>query len=753
MAESGFLAPGEAVDLDNCAREPIHVPGRIQPRGVLLALRTDDAVVTQCSANVADLLGVGVEQVLGAPLAAAIGPDAAQVLLDHVANVEDPRLHNPLEVQITVDGVAERFEAMLHRTPGSATGARPPVLVLELEPFSSHASLTYTSTFEPVRDALAELDRAASLEELYDVAVRRVRELTGFDRVMLYRFDAEYNGEVAAEARRADLNAFLGLHYPASDIPAQARALYEKNWIRLISDVRYAPAPVVPTDDPVTGQPLDLTYGTLRSVSPIHVEYLQNMGVGASMSISLLRDGRLWGLIACHHYSGAHAPSYAARAAAEFLGSVLSVRLVTQAEDDRAAAARLSAGVLARLVAVTRDDDVSLAAALTGTPGLLDLVPADGAFVVAEGRVGRLGDVPDDATGERLARALADRGDEVLATNELGRTAPEIAAIVPGAAGLLALVVPGGAVAVWLRGEVEQSVDWGGDPHNKAIARREGETVRLSPRKSFALWREVVRGRSEPWAEDQVDVATSLRGYLGEGLLLRGRRDIRAAATLQRSLLPTQLPEVEGWTLDALYAPSGGGHAGGDWYDALRLEDGRLVVVVGDVSGHGLPAAATMGQLRNALRALLVTGSPAVVAVEQVDRLVRLTLPGQVATLVVAVVSPASGEVEYVTAGHLPPIVTSPGTDAPATVSDVLGTPPLGVGQRENRTGTAQVPPGGALLLYSDGLVERRDESILESLERLRSAAGRTTEPRALLTLVRDPTSDDDATVVVVRRD
>ncbi|SDR86286.1 PAS fold-containing protein [Paraoerskovia marina] len=749
MTEQGFLAPDEIVDLDNCAREPIHIPGRVQPRGALLALRTDDGVVTQASESTAEVLGVDVRDVVGGTLASAIGTDAATTILDHVARVENPRLRNPVDVDIVVRGSSRRFEVVLHHAPDTETDGRPPVLVVEVEPFSSPPELTYRSTFEPVRDALAELDRATSLAELYDVAVRRVRELTGFDRVMLYHFDADYNGEVVAEARRDDLNPFLGLHYPASDIPPQARALYEKNWIRLISDIDYVPSEIVPTDDPVTGRPLDLTYGNLRSVSPIHVEYLQNMGVGASMSISLLRDGRLWGLIACHHYSGTHAPPYAARAAAEFLGSTLSARLVRQAEDDRASAARRSAGVLADLVSATRDDDLPLTAALTGAPGLLDLIPADGAFVIAEGRLASLGTTPDDATCTALGRRIADLGVEVLVTHHLKQDHPELAELVPGSAGLLALLVPGDAVAVWLREEVVQSVDWGGDPRNKAIARSEGDSVRLSPRKSFARWREVVRDKSEPWTDDQVDVATSLRSYVAEGLLMRGRRDIRAASTLQQSLLPTSLPDVEGWSLEAVYEPSGGGHAGGDWYDALPLGDGRLAAVVGDVTGHGLPAAATMGQLRNALRALLVTGSSAVQAVSQVDHLLRTTLPGQVATLVVAVLDPSTGEVEYVTAGHPPPVMV--GTDG-AFVGEILGAPPLGVGLRVEAVATAQVPPGGSLVLFSDGLVEHRDESIVEALERLRSAAEHSVDPDRLVATVRDPESDDDATVLVLRR-
>ncbi|GII99820.1 PAS domain-containing protein [Sediminihabitans luteus] len=748
-----LLPPDVPVDLDNCAREPIHIPGRIQPRGVLLALRASDARVTQCSDTVAAVLGRPVDDVLAAPLADAVGAAAARAILDRASTIPDLRARNPLDVVVDVAGVGlVRMDAILHHAP-IAPGAVPeaePVLVVELEPVDGARPLTFEDTFQPVRGALADLDRAGSLTELYDVAVRHVRSLTGFDRVMLYHFDADYNGEVVAEARRDDLNAFLGLHYPASDIPPQARALYEKNWIRLIADVAYEPSLVVPTDDPVTGQPLDLTFSTLRSVSPIHVEYLQNMGVGASMSISLLRDGRLWGLIACHHYSGAHAPTYAARAAAEFLGSSLSMRLVSQVEDDRAEAQRRTAGVLAHLVARSQDDATPLAAALSGSPGLLELVPAQGAFVLAEGRVESRGTAPDDDACRRVAQRLAAAGTEIVTTDHLEGLDRSLADDLPGSAGLLAITLPGGACAVWLRDEVRQQVDWGGDPYNKAIARREGDTVRLSPRKSFERWREVVDGRSAPWTEDEVDAAATLRSHLVEALLLRGRRDIRAAEALQRSLLPATLPVVEGWRIEARYQPSDGGYAGGDWYDAMLLPGGRLAVVVGDVTGHGLAASATMGQLRNGLRALLSVGGGPDAVLMNLDALARLTLPGEVATVVVAVVDPSDGTVEYATAGHPPPLVVAPGSAefAPRVVGA-----PVGVGDLPRAGGTTRVEPGGALVLYSDGLVEHRDESVRTGLERLRATfADGPAGPDDALDACRDPRSEDDATLIVVRR-
>ena len=294
---------------------------------------------------------------------------------------------------------------------------------------------------------MEELNRAASLNELYDTAARAVRDLTGFDRVMVYRYDEEYNGEVVAEAKREDLNSFLGLHYPSTDIPAQARALYEKNWIRLISDVDYTPVPLVPAIDPASGTPLDLTHATLRSVSPIHVEYLQNMGVHASMSISLLRRGRLWGLIACHHYAGPHLPPFATRAAAEFLGSTLSLRLVDRFEEDQLHKRLAAQAVLAKLTAATLGDSEPLAAALLGAPDLLDLVPADGVVVNIQGEHQVRGSVPPPEVVSAVAAWARDASDEVASTECLSRELPAFDLDPQLAAGALALTLPDGQYA------------------------------------------------------------------------------------------------------------------------------------------------------------------------------------------------------------------------------------------------------------------------------------------------------------------
>jgi light-regulated signal transduction histidine kinase (bacteriophytochrome) len=717
-----FLAPGTPVDLGNCEREPIHIPGSIQPRGVLLVVSDPDLVVEQVSENLAQLTGVPWRAALGRPLAEVIGAGPAAAVLRSASAFGDLRERNPVELTLDVDGREEPVDALLHRAvvkagqDGPHAGAPVVSLVVELEPARGPRPFSYPNTYQAVRGTIADLNRASSLQELYDITARAVRSLTGFDRVMVYRYDAEYNGEVVAEAKADGLNSFLGLHYPASDIPAQARALYEKNWIRLISDVAYEPSPIRPTDHPAGGQPLDLTLSTLRSVSPIHVEYLQNMGVHASMSISLLRGDRLWGLIACHHYSGPHAPPYATRAAAEFLGSALSLRLVDRAEEDEVRRALRVRSTLAWLTAAALDEDRPLAETLLGSPDLLDLVPADGAVVRLHGRSGGTGAELPAEVADAVAAWAAARGEDVVATDSLQQDAPHIAVPPEALCGVLVLPLPGGQYVLWFRGEAVRHIDWGGDPHNKAIAEREGDEVRLSPRKSFDRWRETVRGRSEPWTAAEVAESGELRTHLLEALYARSRSVVRAAETLQRSLL-TEPVQPAGCELAVRYVPAAReAQVGGDWYDVFDQPDGSTTLVIGDVVGHDTRAAAAMGQLRGLLRGIAYAGSAGPAGVlSQLDAAIEGLGLGAMATVLVGRLERPAGPdgatwLRWASAGHLPPLLCGPdgvvqALDAPR--------PGLLLGVDPTRPRTEQevlLPPGSTLLLYTDGLVERRDQ-------------------------------------------
>ncbi|HTZ45509.1 MAG TPA: SpoIIE family protein phosphatase [Jatrophihabitans sp.] len=730
------------VDLSNCEREPIHIPGSIQPHGVLLGVIEPELRIVWTSANLADHLGADPAAVLGAPVGTVLGPGATAALAQHLTAFGDLRERNPLE--LTLAGGA-KFDAILHRMQAG-------LLIIELEPSQGPRPFTFPNTYQPVRTAIAELNRAVDLSELYDTTAQAVRALTGFDRVMVYHYDQDYNGEVVAEAKLDTLNSFLGLHYPASDIPAQARALYEKNWIRLIADVRYTPAPLLTLPRLAPDGPLDLTYATLRSVSPIHIEYLQNMGVEASMSISLMHGQRLWGLIACHHYSGPHLPPYATRAAAEFLASTLSLRLVDRAEQE-ASQRRLRAGsALTRIATRALGYRTEAAEHMFDPAELLSLVPADGVLIKLTGETVQAGQVPDTAWTDALIARLAAWDEDVPASGCLIRDLPELPPD-DRVAGALAIMLPDAQAIVWLRAEERRTVDWGGDPHNKAIAVVEADSVRLSPRKSFERWREVVRDCSRPWTAHEIENATELRTHALEALYLDAQHELLAAQQLQRSLLERRLPSFPGWQVSAHYETPAGRVVGGDWYDVVRSADSdAIMVVLGDVAGHGLPAAGTMAQLRNAVRAQLLAEPDPAQALRRLSAYVSHYLPRTFATSVIARIELATGRVILASAGHLPPLVRRAGE---AAVLPITPGPPLGVADAAPHRTELLLQPGEGLVFFSDGLVERRDRDLDVSLAQLTAAVCQLSGPISAQQVYAhaEPDAHDDITVLTVHRE
>ncbi|MFW3171336.1 SpoIIE family protein phosphatase [Geodermatophilus sp. CPCC 206100] len=722
--------PDEA--LARCADEPIAVPGAIQPHGALLAVTEPDLAVVVASANAADVLGDG-----AAPdLAALLDPADLDRLRAGLAG--DLAELNPLRVRVG----GRDLDLVVSRADG--------LLLTEWEPVEG-AEQAGAAWHRRLPAVLQRLSATGSLDELTGVLARDVRALTGFDRVMVYRFDAEWNGEVVAEDRRDDLEPFLGLRYPASDIPAQARELYARNWLRLIPDAGYRAVPLHPAVHPDTGRPLDLSGSILRSVSPVHLEYLANMGVVASMSVSLIDRGRLWGLVACHHYAGPHRPSYADRVAAEFLGRTASLLLhatVDTAErGDVVAVAQQQAALVAALGRTPRTP----AAALTAGPGtLLDLLPAGGAALRLSGRLHLLGATPPaDRVAALVPELLADgRG----VTDTLGSAAPDVADTASGVLAVAVGTAPGDFLA-WFRPETVRQVTWGGNPHEPKTV--QGATgPRLSPRRSFAAWEETVRGTARPWREHEVAAATALAGHLTESALQRAGEDNRLAAALQRTLLLEELPKVPGVALAARYRPSAADVVGGDWYDLVPLPSGRLAVVLGDVAGHGLAAAAITAQLRHALRAQLLRDLGPGAALRALGELVARLLPGELATAVVAELDPATGEVAVASAGH-PPVLHA-GAGGTTFIRDGRG-PALGLldspDYPETRTSLAGAD---RLLLYSDGLVERRGARLDDGLAALRTAAGSAgPDPEALLDAVLaalDPPDTDDVTLVGLGR-
>ncbi len=325
---------------------------------------------------------------------------------------------------------------------------------------------------------------------------------------------------------------------------------------------------------------------------------------------------------------------------------------------------------------------------------------------------------------------------------------------------------------LWLRPEQPRVVDWGGDPHNAKIAEGEGPAVRISPRKSFEKWQEVVRGRSAPWLPWHGITADRLRHQITGLMLGRSRRQIAIAESLQRAVVLDEAPEVPGLEVLARYLPAEGGQLGGDWWDVLPLDGDRVAVVVGDVAGHGVHAAAAMAQLRTAVRAYLLEGHSPAAALERLDTLVGTMPGGHTATAVVGIVDHrgtgdgSEAVVELASAGHLPPLlVSAEGTTAlrvpPRPVLGLGFGPTTGVDGEDVRV---PLPAGAVLLLHSDGLVERRDAGLEQTTAALAEAATRAAgellpDPERGMAAVVDRLltavpggGGDDTTLVLLRR-
>jgi light-regulated signal transduction histidine kinase (bacteriophytochrome)/CheY-like chemotaxis protein len=527
MAESELLPT--TVDITNCDREPIHIPGAILPHGAMLVLDADTLEVLQAAGDTDRLLGAPIDSLLGQSAAALFSDDQLDNLrnLNATFGLSKPRhLLDPL-----LRVIADRpLDASLHRSNGA--------LVLEFEA-ADPADRFAADPLAGVAEMVEGLDVAASLQVLCQLAAERVRSVARYDRVLVYRFMQDDSGWVIAESREPHLAPFLDLHYPAADIPRQARALYVKNWLRLITRVNYEAAPLVPVHNPQTGLPLDMSQAILRDVSPIHREYLRNMGIDASMSISIIRGGKLWGLIACHHYSPHVLPRHL-RAVCELFGSMFSLQLEARENGEHFQERLASRMVLQNLMLNLASADDYAIGLTQQSPNLLDYIhcgnqSADsarkgGVAVCVKGQLTYLGITPSQSQIESLVEWLQtriDRSDGGFSTDRLSELWPAAAAFTDVASGILAISVsddPSDFI-IWFRPELPGTASWAGEPTKLTSVGPSGD--RLSPRKSFEVWKEIVRGRSLPWTPTDLDAALDLRISLLHVVLRR----INAAAS------------------------------------------------------------------------------------------------------------------------------------------------------------------------------------------------------------------------------
>ncbi|MFD3164136.1 ATP-binding protein [Herpetosiphon sp. NSE202] len=510
-------------DLDQCATEPIHIPGMIQAHGLLLVLSEPDFQILQISANSLDFTGYTPEQLLNQSLALLITSEQLEYLRSVVAHEQLDQ--NPLYLwTVPLQATQKVCDGILHRHQGQ--------LILEFEPALTSGTGPHDG-YRMVRSIVARLQQIPEFQPFCDETVRAVRQLTGFDRVMIYQFDADGHGTVIAEAVDSNQESFLGLHYPASDIPPQARALYLRNWLRLIPDARYTPVAIVAAAKP-DHEPLDLSYSVLRSVSPVHREYLANMGVRASMSVSLVYEGQLWGLIACHH-AEPHYLSCTLRSACEVLGQSVSLALTSKVHHHDHAATQQLVGIQTSLLQQMTTAQRWMDGLVEGQHTLLDLIAAGGVAIHTNDELVVLGHTPSIQHIRAIIswiRAQPATIDDGYHTASLASKHPPFAALAAVASGVLAFPLVGATdqYLLWFRPEEIQTITWAGEPTKAVTIADDG--IRISPRQSFAQWKEQRALHSVAWTDAELSVARTMRDTIRTLLL----QQATALTTLNRAL-------------------------------------------------------------------------------------------------------------------------------------------------------------------------------------------------------------------------
>lgn len=510
------MSAAPLVDLQSCADEPIHIPGFIQPHGFLLFFGSD-GMLEGWSANLPGELS---SLQAGAHFSALPLPAAAADLVGEcVAGLDDGETA-PAFAAIELGPI--HYDCIVHATRGRV-----------IAEFESRAEAADTVALFAVKahSSIERVRRQKNVDSLLETAVRQVREFTGFDRVMAYRFREDDSGDVVAEARRDDLVPYVGQRYPAGDIPAQARRMYVLTTLRMIATTGYQPVPLLGAPGAL---PLDLSYSVLRSVSPIHVEYLQNMGVCASMSVSIVINGRLWGLLACHHMAPKQVP-YSIRMAADVLAQVMASTIQSIEAQRDAEQVEQAARVRTSLVESLLIDEEPLDALAHHAEALQAVTGSHAMVCVHNGKVVSFGAI-ERATAEAVVRSLPTDGSDLLVRDKLGdwpvATRPELGKWV----GMLGLPFdpPGGGWCLLLRTEQIEQVAWAGRPEKTVTHGPLG--ARLTPRGSFDAWHETVLGHAQAW---QAPVQSHARLMLSE--LLRASNARRAQTESTRAQLLAML--------------------------------------------------------------------------------------------------------------------------------------------------------------------------------------------------------------------
>jgi chemotaxis family two-component system sensor kinase Cph1 len=494
--------------LIECEREPIHIPGAIQPFGVLLTVDQGNLIVHNASENCEICWGLSAAGLVGRPLSqflSEVSVNDLKAYLGHPKFSEQSAL--VVRLKLAAENNLNLWELKAHHHLDT--------LFLEIEPAKVAPGTENGAQFHHIiRNAVLALQHAKTLQDLADVTAQQIKVITGFDRVMIYRFDNDWHGQVIAEARSTEMESYLGHYFPASDIPAQARAIFLQNWLRMIPDVGYSPSPIYPGRHHPSGAPLDLSKSTLRSVSPVHLEYLKNMGVMASLTVSLIDGEKLWGLIACHHIQPLLV-SPDARDAAQMIGQIVSSQLSIKVASDELTYKKHLGEVVAQLLELVESEEEMVRGLTQYSPNLLDLGKSkeNAAAVCYGNKWTLLGKTPPIEDLQTIVAWLeANTSNKaVFQTSSLSQHIPQATKYKEIASGLLAIPLTRSAndYILCFRPEVATTVTWAGRP-DKVVVQR-GNSLLLHPRKSFESWQENVMGTAIPWKQVEIEAAEALR--------------------------------------------------------------------------------------------------------------------------------------------------------------------------------------------------------------------------------------------------
>lgn len=496
-------SPGN-YDSEFCGNLPIHLINVIQPYGAILVYDKQSRLVIQLSENCSELFGQPAPEIHGQSIDTLV-PAAARL-------ISTP---GKLPVECNING--QDYLVILHE--------KEIYFILEINLQSARQPLrgSFLDVYQELRSTIREIEQADSVENAARITATELKKASGFDKVMVYRFDTNWNGYVIAEACEEGMETYLGFTFPASDIPRQARELYLKNAYRFIPDVNYEPVKLYPFVNPATQTFIDMSDCNVRGVTSVHIEYLRNMQVQASMSTRIIKDGKLWGLIACHHREAMEV-NYKMCAMFELLSGIISARTSSLDNEARHSNEALLTGIYTNLIRTTyRTSDI--AESLLGeSNNLLDLFAAGGAVLLHNGRNSTKGAVPDQSEVEDLLLWLHTRdAEKVFATNSLSTEYDYAEEYKDYGSGLIAIPIDKARdeYILLFRPEVIRLINWGGDPGGRI--NYEADMKTYHPRFSFKLWQEQVRGVAKAWTDEELGLAENLRLFIQEYLRNSGR--------------------------------------------------------------------------------------------------------------------------------------------------------------------------------------------------------------------------------------